>query len=122
MIIIHEVYHEVYRYSEYPKEQSGLFVKAIEVVSVAISVGLLQALTFAPANDSNFYALQQGALRRNGGTEGILTCSMHRRVQSPTPSLGGSYPVRWSLRRHARRSSCWESSDGNRGAALHDRS
>ena len=61
-IIIHEVYH----YSEYPKEQFDLFVKAIKVVSIAISVGLLQGLTFAPAKDINFYALQQGAIRQNG--------------------------------------------------------
>ena len=67
-IIIHEVYH----YSEYPKGQFGLFAKAREVVSIAISVGLLQALTFAPAKDTNFYVLQQGALRRNGALKEFL--------------------------------------------------
>lgn len=67
-IIVHEVYH----YSEYPKEQFGLFGRAMEVVSIAISVGLLQALTFAPAKDINFYALQQGAIRRNGTLKEFL--------------------------------------------------
>ena len=60
------IIHEVYRYGEYPEEQSDLYAKAMKVVSIAISVGLLQALTFAPAKDINFFALQQGALRRNG--------------------------------------------------------
>ena len=66
------IVHEVYRYSEYPKEQLGLFGKAMEVVSIAISVGLLQALTFAPAKDINFYALQQSAIRRNGALKEFL--------------------------------------------------
>ena len=67
-IIIHEVYH----YSEYPKNKFGLFAKAMEFVSIAISVGLLQASTFAPAKDMNFYALQQGAICRNGALKEFL--------------------------------------------------
>lgn len=61
-IIINEVYH----YNEYPKNEFGLFAKAMEFVSIAISVGLLQASTFAPAKDINVYAVQQGAICRNG--------------------------------------------------------
>lgn len=67
-IVIHEVYH----YREYSKDQFGLFAKAMEFVSIAISVGLLQALTFAPAKDINSYALQQGAIRRNGALKEFL--------------------------------------------------
>ena len=67
-IIIHEVYH----YSEYPKDKVGLFAKAMDFVSIAISVGLLQASTFAPANDMNFYALQQGAIYRYGALKEFL--------------------------------------------------
>ena len=67
-IVIHEVYH----YREYSKERFGLFAKAMEFVSIAISVGLLQALTFAPAKDINSYALQQGAIRRNGALKEFL--------------------------------------------------
>ena len=66
------IIHEVYRYGEYPEEQFGLFAKAMEVVSIAISVGLLQALTFAPAKDINFFALQQGALLWNGALKEFL--------------------------------------------------
>lgn len=67
-VIIHEVYH----YSEYPISKFGLFAKAMEFVSIAIAVGLLQASTFAPAKDINFYALQQGAICRNGALKEFL--------------------------------------------------
>ena len=67
-IIIHDVYH----YREYSKDQFGLFAKAIEFVSIAISVGLLQALTFAPAKDMDFYTLQQGAISRNRALKEFL--------------------------------------------------
>ena len=66
------IIHDVYCYREYPKDQSGLFAKAMELVSIAISVGLLQALTFAPAKDIEFYALQQDAIRRNGALKEFL--------------------------------------------------
>ena len=66
------IIHEVYRYSKYPKERFGLLAKAMEVVSIAISVGLLQVLTFAPAKDSNFYALQRGAVHWNGALKEFL--------------------------------------------------
>ncbi len=66
------IIHEVYNYREYSKEQLGLIAKAMELVSIAISVGLLQASTFAPAKDINSYALQQGAIRRNGALKEFL--------------------------------------------------
>ena len=44
----------------------------MKVVSIAISVGILQVSTFAPAKDINFYAIQQGAIRRNGALEEFL--------------------------------------------------
>ena len=72
-IIIHDVYH----YREYSKDKFGRFAKAIEFVSIAISVGLLQALTFAPVKDINFYALQHKPKR---GFKGVLACSMQRRA------------------------------------------
>ena len=66
------IIHDVYRYPEYSQDQFGVFAKAIEFVSIAISVGLLQALTFAPAKDINSYALQQGTIRRNGALKEFL--------------------------------------------------
>ena len=66
------IIHEVYNYREYSTDQSGLVAKAMELVSIAISVGLLQASTCAPAKDINFYALQQGAIRRNGALKEFL--------------------------------------------------
>ena len=62
----------MYHYSEYPISKFGLFAKAMEFVSIAIAVGLLQASTFAPAKDINFYALQQGAICRNGALKEFL--------------------------------------------------
>ena len=66
------IVRDVYRYREYSKGLFGIFAKAIEFVSIGISVGLLQALTFAPGKDINSYALQQGAIRRNGALKEFL--------------------------------------------------
>ncbi|KAK0507671.1 hypothetical protein JMJ35_009560 [Cladonia borealis] len=66
------IIHDVYHYSDYSRDQSGHFAKAMELVSIAISVGLLQAWTFAPAKDIDLYALQQGAIRRNGALREFL--------------------------------------------------
>ena len=91
---IASIINEVYDWNEHPKDEIGHFAKTIEFVSIAISVGLLQASTFAPAKDINVYAVQQGAIRRNGLLKELLplACSYgisHQKILWAAATLWG---------------------------------
>ena len=66
------VVHDEYCYDDYSSDKNYEFIEIMNFVSIAVSVGCLHALTFAPANDLSQYALNLKAVQYGGCLRELL--------------------------------------------------